>query len=44
MGLVALWNLPSLGIKAVSPALAGNFLSTVPPGKSRTLLLFVAVV
>ena len=29
-----MWNLPQLGIKPVSPALAGGFLSTVPPGKS----------
>ena len=27
-------NLPGPGIKPVSPALAGRFLSTVPPGKS----------
>ena len=35
-GLVTLgtWNLPRPGIKPVSPALAGGFLSTVPPGKS----------
>ena len=35
-GLVTLgtWNLPGPGIKPVSPALAGGFLSTVPPGKS----------
>ena len=29
-----IWNLPRAGIKPVSPALAGGFLSTVPPGKS----------
>ena len=28
------WNLPGPGIKPMSPALAGRFLSTVPPGKS----------
>ena len=26
-----MWNLPGLGIKPISPALAGRFLSTVPP-------------
>ena len=29
----ALWNLPRPGIEPVSPALAGRFPSTVPPGK-----------
>ena len=29
-----MWNLPGLGIQLMSPALAGGFLSTVPPGKS----------
>ena len=27
------WGLPGPGIKPMSPALAGGFLSTVPPGK-----------
>ena len=31
----ALWNLSRLGIEPMSPALAGGFLSTVPPGKSN---------
>ena len=35
--LVAPWNLPELGIKPMSPALAGKFLSTVPPGRSSPL-------
>ena len=39
-GLVALrqlnlWDLPGPGIKPVSPALAGGFSTTAPPGKSR---------
>ena len=36
IGLVAhgMWNLPGPGVKPVSHALAGRFLSTVPPGKS----------
>ena len=29
------WNLPRAGIKPVSPALEGRFLSTVPPGKPQ---------
>ena len=28
-----MWDLPGLGFKPVSPALAGGFLTTVPPGK-----------
>ena len=32
--LCSLWNLPRPGIKPMSPALAGRFLSTVPPEKS----------
>ena len=31
-----MWNLPGPGIKPMSPALAGRFLSTIPPGKSGT--------
>ena len=33
--LRGMWNLPGLGMEPVSPALAGGFLSTGPPGKSR---------
>ena len=29
-----MWDLPRPGIEPVSPALAGRFLTTVPPGKS----------
>ena len=35
-----LWNLPRPGIDPVSPALAGRFLSTVPPGRSFFSFLF----
>ena len=28
-----MWNLPGAGIEPVSPALAGGFLTTEPPGK-----------
>ena len=31
--LRGMWDLPGLGLEPVSPALAGGFLSTVPPGK-----------
>ena len=30
-----MWDLPRPGLEPVSPALAGGFLTTVPPGKSR---------
>ena len=30
-----MWDLPGPGIEPVSPALAGGFLTTVPPGKPR---------
>ena len=33
------WNLPGPGIAPAFPALAGRFLSTVPPGKSAPWLL-----
>ena len=36
-----MWNLPGPGIEPVSSALAGGFLSTVPPGKSLEGLLRV---
>ena len=29
-----IWDLPRPGIEPMSPALAGGFLSTAPPGKS----------
>ena len=31
-----MWDLPGPGIEPVSPAMAGGFLTTVPPGKSLT--------
>ena len=30
-----MWDLPGPGLEPVSPALAGGFLTTVPPGKSQ---------
>ena len=35
-----MWNLPRQGIKPVSPALAGRFFTTEPPGKP---LLFLSI-
>ena len=32
-----MWALPGLGIELVSPALAGGFLTTEPPGKPQAL-------
>ena len=34
-----MWDLPGPGIEPVSPALAGGFLTTVPPGKSSIILI-----
>ena len=44
--LRGLWDLPTPGIEPVSPALAGGFLSTVPPGSPlagflRRVIMFV---
>ena len=33
-----MWDLPEPGIKSLSPALAGGFLTTEPPGKSQHLV------
>ena len=32
--LCGMWDLPGPGLEPMSPALAGRFLTTVPPGKS----------
>ena len=34
-----MWDLPRAGIEPVSPALAGGFLTTAPPGKSHRYFL-----
>ena len=34
-----MWDLPGPGLEPVSPALAGGFLTTVPPGKPNFLIL-----
>ena len=31
-----MWDLPGPGLEPVSPALAGGFLTTAPPGKPDT--------
>ena len=36
MVLFGMWDLPGSGIKSVSPALAGGFLTIRPPGKLIT--------
>ena len=36
--LHGMWDLPGPGIEPMSPALAGRFLTTVPPGKSLEAL------
>ena len=33
-----MWDLPGPGLEPVSPALAGGFLTTAPPGKSQNVL------
>ena len=38
--LHSMWDLPGPGIEPVSPASAGGFLTTVPPGKSLYHLIF----
>ena len=32
-----MWDLPGPGLEPVSPALAGGFSTTAPPGKPETL-------
>ena len=36
--LRSMWDLPEPGLEPVSPALAGGFLTTVPPGKPTNLV------
>ena len=38
-----MWDLPGPGLELVSPALAGGFLTTVPPGKPYRGILLQAV-
>ena len=34
-----MWDLPGPGLEPVSPALAGGFLTTAPPGEASPLLI-----
>ena len=36
-----MWDLPGPGLEPVSPALAGGFLTTAPPGKPHKLFVFL---
>ena len=36
----AVWDLPGPGLEPVSPALAGGFLTTAPPGKPQDLTFY----
>ena len=38
-----MWDLPRPGLEPVSPALAGRFLTTAPPGKPSVLLLVISM-
>ena len=37
------WDLPRLGLEPVSPALAGGFLTTAPPGKPLKVYNFICL-
>ena len=37
-----MWDLPRPGLEPVSPALAGRFSTTAPPGKPRKLFFYYA--
>ena len=39
--LRGMWDLPRPGLEPVSPALAGRFSTTAPPGKPRMVVLFL---
>ena len=38
--LRGMWDIPGPGLEPVSPALAGRFLTTAPPGKPRWIFLY----
>ena len=40
--LHGMWDLPGPGLEPMSPALAGGFLTTVPPGKSSRVYIFLS--
>ena len=39
-----MWDLPGPGHEPVSPALAGGFLTTAPPGKPRAFLIICIII
>ena len=41
--LHGMWDLPRPGLEPVSPALAGRFSTTAPPGKPKPLYLYYAI-
>ena len=41
--LCSMWDLPRAGLEPVSPALAGEFLTTAPPGKPTTEVLYLTL-
>ena len=41
--LRGMWDLPRPGLEPVSPALAGRFSSTAPPGKPQKVILLTSV-
>ena len=38
-----MWDLPGPGLEPMSPALAGGFLTTVPPGKSELIVVLTGI-
>ena len=38
-----MWDLPAPGLEPVSPALAGGFLTTAPPGKPSLLVFNINI-
>ena len=41
--LCSVWDLPGPGLEPVSPALAGGFLTTEPPGKTPGQIFYISV-
>ena len=40
--LCSMWDLPGPGLEPASPALAGRFSTTAPPGKSRKVFYYIS--
>ena len=41
--LHGMWDLPRPGLEPVSPALAGRFSATAPPGKPHDVLMYIYI-